>query len=135
MIVRALEPDDLKDVADWFTDVPWPMPRAERILPQGFIALFPESGLKAACAFVYTTGTSMAYASWLAVNPKVDEVAASDALKEVFLRLQGLCETVKPRINLILMHTKSQALAHALRPLGFRADGGYYQLTWVTPKE
>lgn len=132
MRIRPLEKTDLLTVAMWFADKKWPMPGADGVLPQGFVAENDSHEL-VACAFVYTTKTAFSYLSWMGSDERLPQDMQTQGLRLVIGAIQKLCERVDPKITVLMTHTKSDAMARTLKDLGFRADPGYYHMTWLAP--
>ena len=133
MKVRLFGDEDVKEVSRWFKDVQWPLPPTANLLPrEGFIA--EADGVQLACAFLYTTGTSLGVISWINTNPDVAEAAQKESLKAIILRIQDVAQNIKPAINQLVLHTKSDEFAKMLKDLDFKTHFGFHQATWVAKK-
>ncbi len=130
MKVRLFDEKDVKEVSRWFESIQWPLPPSDNLLPcDGFIAEDGEDLV--ACAFLYTTGTSLGIVSWINSNPDVSSEAQSEGLNSIIKKIQEVCANIHPKISQLLIHTKSEKFVHKLKGLGFKSHFGFYQATWV----
>lgn len=131
MKVRLFCEDDVREVSRWFRDVQWPLPPSEGLLPRdGFVAE-TESYL-VGCAFLYTTGTSLGVISWINSNPDVDWKTQTEGLTSIIKKIQEVAQNISPKINQLVIHTKSEEFAKRLKDLDFKTHFGFYQATWVS---
>lgn len=130
MEVRLFNEKDVKEVSRWFESIQWPLPPTDNLLPRdGFIAENLEGPV--ACAFLYTTGTSLGVISWINSNPDVSGEEQSEGLTSIIKKIQEVCSNITPRISQLLIHTKSEKFTHKLKGLGFKTHFGFYQATWI----
>lgn len=130
MKVRLFDEKDVKEISRWFESIQWPLPPSDNLLPRdGFVAEDDEDLL--ACAFLYTTGTSLGIISWINSNPDVSGEIQSEALTSIIKKIQEVCSNIRPQISQLLIHTKSDKFSHKLKGLGFKTHFGFHQATWV----
>lgn len=126
--VRPATEADLILIASWFENVKWPLPAVDNTIPRvGFIC--DMDGVPTACAYLDLSGTAKGEVLWTAMNPDAMVRAATAAMCHLIKKIQE--DTEKINVNLLRIMTKSDAFSEAMRSVGFRAERGFIQLTWV----
>lgn len=131
MNCRPFEESDLGEVCQWFADIVWPLPAIEGVLPKIGIIVEDESKTKLACGWLYTTDTNLAFLSWTATNPNVDEAVASRAMDTL---IEGVQEAVKKhakQIKIVMALSRNTFFTQKLKNLNFRAKPGFELATWI----
>lgn len=133
MIIRAVNESDIPEISTWFESISWDLPPVENSLPkQGFLA--EQDGKLLACAWLYTSGTSIAEIGWTCTNPKSDSKLQSDAISAVVEFIQKeICKV--SGIKSLKLYTKNMKFVQKLEGLNFRKKFPFYQMTWVSRDE
>lgn len=132
MQIRAIEPEDMPMLANWFASRPWPKPPVDGLLPPTG-ALAVSEGRPIACAFLYQTGTALSEMAWLCTNPEVDIALAAIGMQLVVEHMKQA--SAHSGGTLVQVISDSEKLTGKLRKLGFKQKE-VTLLTWrARPKK
>jgi hypothetical protein len=131
MIVRDITEEDKAEIARWFERRKWPLPAKPNILPKiGAVAVSDKQLI--ACAWLYQTGTSLAFIEWTGTNPDVGEKIGMMGLTMVINKLKESCEHAKPqKIMALCHHVQNDKLADHYEKLGFKKKTKFSQMLWT----
>jgi len=136
MKIRPIREEDYEKVVGWYADVSWPTPAVDGSLPKnGFVAEVEGTGEIAGCLWVSLDGSSSAELKWPATNPYLDPRAQASAVEHLIRYVQKMAPNLKPEVRLLLLYTRSPALAQAMENCGFRKKEKIIQCSWVLPHE
>jgi hypothetical protein len=132
--VRKITDDDLPEISKWFAAIQWDLPPVEGVFPKdGFVAVKDDTLV--ACAWIYLTGSAVAFVQWTNTNPDLDEVTQSDGITAIMKQYQEMSKHLSPQVKTIVTYTKNERFKTKLKSLNFRAQFGFFQCTWVGKKD
>jgi len=126
---RPFDEKDLSEISQWFAALEWPLPPIADILPPIGCVIEDSEGL-VACGWLYTTGTSLAFLSWMAANPARSLDVQHAAIEQVIVSMQDAVKS-NEKIRSIMVLSKGGGFLHQLKRLGFRAKPGFDLCTWI----
>lgn len=133
MIIREIKPElDLEEIAKWFQTRKWPMPPIENIGPSFGLIAEDQEGNRYGCVWLYTTGRSLAYVDWLAVNPEFTQAQGNQAIQLIMDHIKQMCQVSDPKIKALCLFTKNRALANHMTTMGFKKEDNYQRLLWTS---
>jgi len=130
MIIRRVHEEDVPEISRWFESIAWDLPAVEGALPRdGLLAL--KDGVPVACAWIYVTGSAVAFVQWTNTNPNVSDADQADGIVKIIKSYQEAAPNLQPPVKSLAIYTKNEKFKEKLKSLGFRATFGFYQCTWV----
>jgi carbamate kinase len=134
MNIRKITDDDIPEISRWFKSIQWDLPPVDGVLPKdGFVA--EKDGVLVACAWIYLTGSSVAFVQWSNTNPDLDAEVQSAGIAAVMKQYQDMSQHLSPPIKTIVTYTKNERFKAKLKSLDFRSQFGFYQCTWVGKRD
>lgn len=131
MIVRRVTEDDVSEISRWFESIAWDLPAVEGALPKDGLLALNDKNVPVACAWIYVTGSSVAFIQWTNTNPDVSDAEQADGIVKIIKSYQDASLKLSPPVRSIAIYTKNEKFKEKLKQLNFRATFGFYQCTWV----
>lgn len=130
--IRQITEADIEPITDWFVDQPWPLPPvANGMSKWGFLVQDEQSNI--ACAYVYLTETGYAFLDWVGLNPERDFEEHRSACVALVSKIEEIIKAAlkEPKVGCIVLYTRIQWLADALKEQDWRANRHFIQCTKV----
>lgn len=134
MIIRKITDEDVPEISRWFTSIQWDLPPVANAMPKdGFVA--ESDGVLVACAWIYLTGSAVAFVQWTNSNPDLDEKVQAEGISAIINQYQEMSKHLVPAVKTIVTYTKNERFKTKLKNLGFRSQFNFYQCTWVGKRD
>lgn len=130
MAIRPIVEADLIEISEWVKSARWPMPIVEDGIPQGIVSTNVDGDLFA-CAFAYSTGTSVLFVDWILANPQLTDEAQEMAMRDVMRGVTKMAGQITPQVRMIRVVSRLHNIRQVLEPLGFLVKHDYSVSTWI----